>query len=257
MIDIHFHCLPGLDDGPANWDEAVALCRAAASRGVTRLVATPHVFRGEWVNEEVGQRDELLLRLNTLLEGRPAVLPGCEYLFSTGALELIDHGDRGPLTGLNRSRYLLVELPAEVNQGAVEAAFHEFAIAGVVPVVAHPERHPGFRRQPERLARLVARGARAQLTAASLLGAFGERAADAAEEFFRRGLVHFVASDAHSLHKRPPRLAEAREHVRRNWGEEAETGLFEANPEALLASEPIPWSPTRRRSLRTASRQAT
>jgi protein-tyrosine phosphatase len=245
LIDIHFHCLPGLDDGPANWSEAVALCRAAADQGVTRLVATPHVFRGDWINEDVGARDELLLRLNTLLEGRPAVLPGCEYLFSTEALTLLDHGENGPLTGLNRSRYLLVELPAEISQNAVESAFHEFGIAGVVPVIAHPERHPGFRREPERLTRLVARGARCQLTAASLLGDFGETAASASEEFFRRGLVHFVASDAHGLLRRPPRLAQAREYVRRNWGDEAEKGLFEANPEALLASEPIPWAPSR------------
>ena len=31
MIEVHFHCLPGIDDGPSDWDEAVALCRAAAA----------------------------------------------------------------------------------------------------------------------------------------------------------------------------------------------------------------------------------
>ena len=243
MIDIHFHCLPGLDDGPSNWDEAVALCRVAARDGATRLIATPHVLRGEWLNEDVDVRDDLVLRLNTLLEGAPAILPGCEYLFSSEALALLDHGSAGPLIGLNRSRYLLVELPSEVSQTAVEAAFHEFRIEGITPVIAHPERHPALRRAPERLARLVSRGARCQVTAASLLGDFGERAADAVETFFRMGLVHFVASDAHSLERRPPRLAAARERVRVVWGSEAEAGIFEANPAALLASEPIPWAP--------------
>ena len=28
MIDLHFHCLPGIDDGPKEWDAAVELCRA-------------------------------------------------------------------------------------------------------------------------------------------------------------------------------------------------------------------------------------
>ena len=246
MIDIHFHCLPGLDDGPSNWDEAVALCRAAAADGATRLIATPHVLRGEWINEDVDARDDLVLRLSTLLQGSPAILPGCEYLFSTEALALLDHGTAGPLIGLNRSRYLLVELPAEVSQASVEAAFHEFGVGGITPVIAHPERHPALRRSPERLARLVSRGARCQVTAGSLLGDFGERAADAADEFFRMGLVHFVASDAHSLGRRPPRLAAARERVRRAWGAEAEQGIFEANPAALLVSEPIPWTPPAR-----------
>ena len=242
MIELHFHCLPGLDDGPSDWDEAVALCRAAAREGTTRIVATPHVLRGDWVNEDVGVRDELLLRLNELLDGRPTVLPGCEYFFSTEAMALLDHGEAGPLTGLNRSRYLLVELPGEALPASAEAVFHEFRIAGVTPVIAHPERHAIFRREPDRLERLVARGALCQVTAGSLLGDFGERAAQACEEFFGRGLVHFVASDAHNLDGRPPRLAAAREHVRRRWGAEVESGLFEANPEALILSEPIPWS---------------
>ena len=121
--------------------------------------------------------------------------------------------------------------------------FHEFRVSGITPVIAHPERHPVFRREPERLERLVSRGALCQVTAGSLLGDFGDRAAEACEEFFRGGLIHFVASDAHNLDRRPPRLAAAREHVRRRWGAEAEAGLFEANPAALIASEPIPWSP--------------
>jgi protein-tyrosine phosphatase len=243
LIDIHFHCLPGLDDGPSNWDEAVALCRAAARDGATRLIATPHVLRGEWINEDVGARDDLVLRLNTLLEGSPAILPGCEYLFSGDALDLLDRGTAGPLIGLNRSRYLLVELPPDVAQTTVEAAFHEFRVEGITPVIAHPERNAALRRSPERLARLVARGARCQVTAGSLLGDFGERAADAVDVFFQMGLVHFVASDAHSLERRPPRLAAARERVRIAWGAEAEAGIFEANPAALLNSEPIPWAP--------------
>jgi protein-tyrosine phosphatase len=86
------------------------------------------------------------------------------------------------------------------------------------------------------------------VTGGSLLGDFGERAQAAADEFFRRGLVHLVASDAHDLKQRPPRLADAREDVRAIWGSEAEQGLFDANPQAVLASEPIPWMPERART---------
>ncbi|MGH9399594.1 MAG: CpsB/CapC family capsule biosynthesis tyrosine phosphatase, partial [Thermoanaerobaculia bacterium] len=112
----------------------------------------------------------------------------------------------------------------------------------VTPVVAHPERNLVFARNPERLAELVARGALAQVTAGSLLGDFGKGPMAACEEFLRRGLVHLVASDAHSLDLRPPRLSAARDRVRRDWGREAEERLFEANPEALLKSRPIPRS---------------
>ncbi|HEY1435064.1 MAG TPA: CpsB/CapC family capsule biosynthesis tyrosine phosphatase [Thermoanaerobaculia bacterium] len=243
MIELHFHCLPGVDDGPADWDEAVALCRAAAAEGTTQIVATPHVLRANWINDDVALRDELVVRLNAMLGGQPAVLPGCEYFFSTDALALLDRGETGPLTGLNRSRYLLVEIPPETALSSAEAVFHEFRLGGLTPVIAHPERHAGFRSEPERLERLVSRGALCQVTAGSLLGDFGARAAEACDELFGRGLIHFVASDAHNLGPRRPRLAAAREHVRRRWGGEVESALFEANPEALIASATIPWRP--------------
>jgi protein-tyrosine phosphatase len=241
MIDVHFHCLPGIDDGPGTWEEATALCRAAASTGTRTLVATPHVLRGDWINDDPGVRDGLLLRLNTLLGGNPSVLAGCEYYFSTDVLQLVERGRWSPLTRLNRTRYLLLEFPPRDVPASAESAFHELGLLDVTPVIAHPERNAAFAEDPDRLERLVSRGGVVQLTAASLLGDFGQTARLACADFYRRGLVHLVGSDAHSLDRRPPRLAEARALVLREWGQEAEAGLFEENPQALLTSQPLPW----------------
>jgi protein-tyrosine phosphatase len=241
VIDVHFHCLPGIDDGPEDWEQAVALCRTAATDGTRTLVATPHVLREAWLNEDPGVRDQLILKLNTLLGGTPAVLAGCEYAFSSDAVELLERGASGPLTTLNRGRYLLLEfLPGPLPQ-ATDAVLHELSLLEITPVVAHPERNRRFSGDPSRLERLVARGAVVQITAGSLLGDFGALPYEACQEFLRRGLVHLVASDAHSTGRRPPRLSAARERVRRDWGSEAEAGLFEANPDALLRSDPLPW----------------
>lgn len=242
MIDLHFHCLPGLDDGPEDWDEAVALCRAAAADGTETIVATPHVLREGWINDNPAARDELVLRLNTLLDGRPAILPGCEFWWSADILDLLEKPQGGPLTRLNRSRYLLVEFPPGLVPAGVEGFFHELSLLDVVPLIAHPERNRVFGRQPERLEELVARGAVVQVTAGSLLGEFGKWSQAAAVEFFRRGIVHVIASDAHGV-VRPPRLAPAREWARRQWGAEAEAGLFDANPNAVLRNEPLPFVP--------------
>ncbi len=244
MIDLHFHCLPGIDDGPKTWDEATALCRAAADEGTDTVVATPHVFRDNWINEDPSVRDRLLLRLNTLLGGRPSVLAGCEYYFSTDIVQLVERGRWSPLTRLNRSRYLLIEFPPNEVPAAAEAVFHELSLLEVTPVVAHPERNAVLAQDPDRLERLVARGGVVQLTAGSLLGDFGRGCRSACEAFFRRGLVHLVASDAHSIERRPPRLAQARALVRHEWGDEVEMGLFDANAQALLTSEPLPWPGT-------------
>ncbi len=234
MIDLHFHCLPGIDDGPTDWEAAVALCRAAAADGVTTIVATPHVLRDRWLNEDAASRDRLIMKLNSLLDGAPAVLPGCEYYFSSDALELWEQGSAGPLTGLNRSKYLLIEFPAMRIPEQAEAVLYEMIVAGVKPVIAHPERNLVFAEQPEKLERFVEIGALSQVTAASITGAFGRAAFAAAEEFFRRGLIHLVASDSHSIDRRPPSMSAAREAVRRRWGSDAESILFEVTPAVIL-----------------------
>ena len=241
LIELHFHCLPGLDDGPLGWDEAVALCRAAANDGSTIIVATPHVLRYPWVNDDAAARDQRILKLNTLLGGKPKVLAGSEYLFSSDALELWDRGTAGPLTGLNRTDYLLTEFPWGVDVQSVSRFLYEFSLPGVTLVIAHPERQRDFIRDPGSLELLVKRGAIAQLTAGSFLGDFGDLPRKASIEFVERGLVHLVASDAHSLLSRPPRLAAAREFFEKRWGAEATAGIFERNPEAVLTGDPIPF----------------
>ncbi|MFY9551509.1 MAG: CpsB/CapC family capsule biosynthesis tyrosine phosphatase [Thermoanaerobaculia bacterium] len=240
MIETHFHCLPEIDDGPADWDQAVALCRAAAAEGTTTVIATPHVLREPWLNDDPAVRDRLILKLNALLEGEPSVLAGCEYYFSSDAVQLVERGKWSPLTGLNRTSYLLVEFPSGAVPPGAGAIFHELSLLGVTPVIAHPERDRWLAGSPDLLEELVSRGAVVQITAGSLLGDFGIDALTACEEFFRRGLVHLIASDAHSMSRRPPRLAAARRHVRRTWGKRAEAELFETNPKALLQSEPLP-----------------
>lgn len=238
MIDLHFHCLPAIDDGPRAWDDAVALCRAAAEEGTTRIVATPHVLRDPWLNETAADRDALLLQLNTMLGGTPAVLPGCEYYLSSDAVERwVEKG--GPLVGLNRSRYLLVEFPVTTLPPNAESLLHELVVEGAVPLLAHPERNLVIMRDPARLERFVEIGARIQITAGSILGDFGDAVQQACETCFDRDLIHVVASDAHSLDRRPPRLAAAKAWVAENWSSAAAQLYFIDNPEKILADEEL------------------
>ena len=241
MIDLHFHCLPGIDDGPASWDESVALCRQAAAEGTTSIVATPHVLRDGWLIEDPRARDELILKLNTLLGGKPAILPGCEFFYSYDAPDLWEMGSEGPLTGLNRNSFLLLEFPGTLVPREAENVIHELVVMGVTPVIAHPERNLDFSRDPELLERFVRKGAVTQITASSLTGEFGRPPQAASLEFFRRGLIHMVASDAHNLTRRPPRLAAARERVLKEWGSEVEAALFDANVKAVEDGRELVW----------------
>ena len=43
MIDLHCHLLPGLDDGPSDIADTVAMARQAATDGIEVICATPHI----------------------------------------------------------------------------------------------------------------------------------------------------------------------------------------------------------------------
>ena len=235
MLDLHFHCLPAIDDGPREWDDAVALCRRAGEEGTTAIVATPHVVREPWLNESRAERDVLLEKLNALVGGAPRILPGCEYFFSSDAIEL---WESGTICGLNDSRYLLVEFASHLLPQNADAVFHELLVAGVRPVIAHPERHAVFARDLEALARFVRRGALVQLTAASFTGDFGRTASTAAREMLDAGLAHIVASDAHGT-RRPPALAAARDAITRDWDARTAELLTIVNPQAIVEDREI------------------
>jgi protein-tyrosine phosphatase len=42
-VDLHFHVLPGVDDGPATLEQSLRIAQLAVRDGTRLAVATPHV----------------------------------------------------------------------------------------------------------------------------------------------------------------------------------------------------------------------
>jgi len=239
MIDIHHHILPGVDDGPQELDEAVEMCRMAAAEGIETIIATPHVLRGRW---PVFSPLELAAKLDRLREAvgdSPRLLLGSEYFFAHDMADILRTGTSiVPLAG---SRYVLLELAANNVPPMLEQPLYRAQLDGWVPVIAHPERNLVFQQKPELLAYLIGHGARVQLTASSLLGAFGAEAQTAARLFLECGMVHFVATDAHNTAKRPPLVREALAALRELAGDEVTEALTHENPLAVVENRGLPW----------------
>ena len=115
-----------------------------------------------------------------------------------------------------------------------------------------PKRNPTLAQKVDQLEKWCERGVLVQITAKSLEGGFGAKAADAAWRMLSRGLVHFVASDAHDLEHRAPRLDLARELVQRKMDEDVADLVFTDNPRIVVeggnaalvrppAAQPQPW----------------
>lgn len=241
MIDIHHHCLPDVDDGPREWEEAVAMCRMAADEGIETIVATPHVLRGRWRTAPIA---ELEARINTLRDKvgpAPRLLLGSEYFFAHDVAEVLLAGNAIiPLAG---SRYVLIELASNNVPPLLDQPLYRMQLEGWIPIIAHPERNIVLQSKPEVLASLIEIGARMQITAGSLTGDFGSAAQKAAEAWIAGGLVHFVATDAHNTGKRPPKVRAAITALKAIAGDTVADALIRRNPAAVIENRALEYEP--------------
>jgi protein-tyrosine phosphatase len=236
MIDIHSHLLPGIDDGPRTWDDAIALCRRVAEHGVTTSIATPHLIDGVYNNTRSRLRG-LLRELNDRLmdAGIPLeVLAGAEVDFSSRhVLEVTDE-----LPRMGNAGAVLIEMPVAVVPPRIADTLFQIRAHGLIPVLAHPERNEELQRRPELAREWVGAGAALQLDAESMLGLWGRHARACAETVLRGGYYQAMASDAHSVDRRPPRLNEALERARVLVDGDV-SRLVNEGPRALLAGTRI------------------
>lgn len=205
MIDLHCHVLPGIDDGPSNTEEAVALARDAAAAGTKVLVGTPHVNR-RYANDAIviGERAAGLSAELATRGVEVEIMAGAEIALSR-AVEM----DAEQLSTLNLGDgpWLLVEPPFTPFAGGLDILLLELQRRGHRIVLAHPERCPAVQRDPHMLSALVQQGVLTSITAGSLVGRFGSAVRRFAMSMVQEGLVHNVASDAHDRRGRPPGIA--------------------------------------------------
>ena len=232
MIDIHSHILPGVDDGPRNWEEAIALCRRIAEEGITTSVATPHLIDG--VYDNILSRVEPLvqqLREHLRTAGVPLeVLAGAEVDFSSRRVTAADD----ELPTLGGSGAVLLEMPVAVVPPAIDETIFALRARGLQPVIAHPERNELLQEDPAMAANWVRAGALLQLDGDSLLGLWGRRVKRCSEALLQSGLVHALATDAHSVDRRPPRMRKALARATELLGAQAQR-LTTDGPKAILA----------------------
>src|SRR5262249_22256277 len=142
MLDLHCHILPGVDDGAASLEEALALARLLVRDGITHVVATPHCHR----HCRLLRRDILphVARLNEALTraGVPlAVLPGSEIQVTDVAAYRRDF-EAGLYCHLGDGRrFTLLEFnwKAELYPADAPALVAWLGAQGMTTIVAHPE----------------------------------------------------------------------------------------------------------------------
>lgn len=237
MIDLHTHILPGIDDGAKNLEMSLEMARMAVEDGTTVLACTPHIYPGLYMNTQEGIKAEcakLQKALDVFHIPLKLVVGADAHLVP----ELLEGLQTGRVPTLNGSQYFLLEPSHHVPPPNLEESVFQFVVAGYIPVVTHPERLVWIEHQYPTFVRLAQRGVWMQLTAGAIVGKFGKRARYWSERMLDEGLVHLVASDAHTVSMRSPKMADARERLVQLVGEAETQRLLVERPQAILNNAP-------------------
>jgi protein-tyrosine phosphatase len=235
VVDLHCHILPGIDDGALDLRDSVAMARHAAGDGIETIAATPHIRHDHDVR--IHQLEERVAEVNEALERQSVpvgVVTGGEV--AETALEGLDADELADVSLGGGGWILLEPRPGPLSDSLIEAT-RELRKGGFGVLIAHPERHAAAD-LAERLRALVDAGALVQVTAAHLAGG---PARETMLGLAGQGLVHVVASDAHSSHGgRPLSTSEGIDALREvellrphiDW-------IAREGPEAILRGDPV------------------
>ena len=214
-VELHFHLLPGVDDGPPDVATALELARAAVRDGTRLVTCTPHAAFVEIaeIPERVRELRVALGEARIELEVRTGAelswddVPG----LSAAELETAAQGPPG-------RRWLLLEapLPGTGALGGLQDSAHELRERGYGLLIGHPERSPALVGAPGAVERLLDAGDRLQVNGSSLTGYHGAAARAAGLELVDAGRATAIASDAHRPDERAPSLTAAVAVLRRH-----------------------------------------
>jgi protein-tyrosine phosphatase len=249
MIDTHCHLLPGLDDGPRDWDTTVRMARIAEADGIRKIITTPH-WTG--VGKETERARRCLEECSEKLRSEAISLElelGQEVILVPSLLKSLQDGGALTLAG---SSYVLLETAQLEHEAFSHQALFQLQSHGFKVVLAHPERVRAWHRDLDVVRTLLDRGCYLQVNAGSLLGGFGSSTKRAAEVLVRNGWVSLLASDAHSDQGRPPTISAAFDRCVDLIGARQARMLVEDNPASILCDELLPYpnldaEPPRRR----------
>lgn len=230
MTDLHSHILPEIDDGAESVKMSLELLRRQYEDDVTQIALTPHFnFGKQEIREFLQKRNQAAQKLapafrNASLAQR--IKLGAEVFYSSQLAET----DMRPLC-LTRTNLLLIEFPPGYYPQEAPDVLYQLTRKNIIPLIAHVERYAFVRSNPNLLCDLIEAGAYTQMNATSLL--MHKKHQALLLRMIRHGMIHVLATDTHSMSKRPPMLGQAMTLVTEKCGEKMARNMVK-NAETLF-----------------------
>lgn len=233
LFDIHCHIIPGVDDGAANFDEAIEMLKMEYKEGVRTIIATPHFRLGmfETSPEEIIQKFELLKKEAEIAKCGVDLYLGCEFHANMDMIKYLRDGRARTMAG---SRYVLTEFSGRDDKRYIRERLYSLISHGCKPVIAHIERYSCLRKDIAFIEELVNIGSYVQINAGSITGDMGFGVKHFCKKLMKEQLVHFVGTDAHGTKYRTPKINAAYSYTAKMMGDRYADVIFFQNPQRMI-----------------------
>ncbi|MGH7293406.1 MAG: tyrosine-protein phosphatase, partial [Polyangiaceae bacterium] len=234
-------------DGARTLDEGLAMLHGLHQAGFDRVMATPHMRPGMFDNDRAAL-ERAFASMEPVLEGArvslPAVGLASEHFFDDVVFARLVRGEALPDPG---SAAVLVE----VGQGAfpmrLQHRFFDVRRAGLVPVLAHPERYDPVWKDDACLDPLLDAGAHLLLDVCALVGKYGRAPQRAAEKLLEDDAYEAACSDAHKP-RDVDEVVRAIARLEELVGAEEALRLLSEGPRRILSETAAPRRSTEERA---------
>ena len=196
--DMHSHLLPGLDDGLKTLEESVRFIKELHALGYKKLICTPHILNGVHDNSQQTILPALELVRDALKkEHIPVSIEAAAEYMVDHEFELLVEKNYPLLTfGKN---YILIEMSYVAASPNIKNVIFQLKLAGLQPILAHPERYNYYHHNFEAYSDFKDRGCLLQVNFLSLSGYYGPHVKQTAEKLMNKGLIDFIGTDMHCL----------------------------------------------------------
>lgn len=233
MIDFHSHVLSGIDDGSRDIQTSIAILETSRKQGVSCMVATPHFYADndridsflENRARAMEQLDETIAELN--LESRVPKLFVCSEVAYYPGISESNVIEKLTLEGTN---ILLLEMPfGDWRQSQVDEVYRLCEKRGFKVVLAHLERF--MTRENKKYIKEVLDMSKSlpvyvQINAGPLTDWKQSRKL---VKMFGSGDAHFLGSDCHGMHRRPPNMGDGMAVLEKKLGRGFIDELYKKN----------------------------
>lgn len=227
MCDMHCHILPGVDDGAADMDMALALLEMEYRQGVRNIIMTPH-YRVGMFETPIERIQRTFIALRERVHKRDLNLYlGCEYHVNMEITERLFSERYRTLAG---SRYVLCEFSSISDASFIRERSYRLVSSGFIPILAHIERYSPLRKNLDFVEELAHLGCRMQVNADSVLGKGGFGTKRFCKKLLEYDWLDFIGSDCHDLSHRVPRMDACSDYLEKKIGKQGAKRILCDNP---------------------------